>query len=170
MRYFASLLVVLSAAVLQAQEPVHQAALKAWADDFAGQWISDLVLQEDAGPLKKGMTFTGHHAYEWSPDKEALFMKYWGVVDGKTFSATKGIVGWDASKKAVVVKWFNALGECGELSYVRKDREWSITWTSVNSEGKQTVAGGSITLKGDAQRIHTTPCRSQPCVEGGFAR
>lgn len=156
MRYAASLAVILLAAVPHRQEPVHQAQLKAWANDFAGRWISELVAQEDAGPVKKGATFVGHHSYEWSSDKEVLHMRYWAELDGKTFNTTKGIVGWDAATNSVVMKWFNSLGESGELSYAKKGQDWSIKWKSVNSAGTQSVSEGSIKLQGNEQRIHMT--------------
>ena len=156
MRYLAAVVVALSAVVVQAEDSVQSEQLTAWANDFAGEWISQSVLEEDAGPVKKGTAFTAHHTYEWSPDHEVLFLKYSADIDGKTFNTTKGIAGWDAAKKAVVVRWFNSLAGSGEFSCTKKGQEWVVDWASVDGDGKRTVFSGSFKVQGDTQHIQMT--------------
>jgi hypothetical protein len=146
----------MSAVVAQAEELPQEKHLKAWAEEFAGAWVNESVLEEDVGPMKKGTKFTAYHSFEWSPDKEALFLQYRAEAGGNTFNTTKGIAGWDGSKNAVVVRWFNSLGANGEFSYTAKGQEWTMVWHSTDSEGTESAFIGTTTIAGDRQHIHMT--------------
>ena len=156
MRWVTALIVAMSAVAVQAQESDHQKHLKAWADQFAGEWVAESVATEDDGPVEEGEKYTAYHCYEWTPNKEALILTYSAKKDGETFDTTKGIAGWDASNKAVVVRWFDSLGRTGEFAIKKRGKNWTIKWQSVDAEGQRTISNGTVKLEDGKQHVHMT--------------
>lgn len=131
-----------------------QQQLNDWAEDFAGEWFNESVAEEDMGPVKKGDKFDAFHSYTWSPDKEALYLTYSAEFHGQVFDTTKGVAGWDAVRKGVVVRWFDSLGSTGELVFTKKGQNWHYTWASTDAEGGKFSWKGTITFGPGVQRVH----------------
>lgn len=151
-----AVVLVSSLAVGQVEQPAYRQQLDGWAKGFAGEWVSEFVAEQDVGPVKKGEKFNAYHSYKWSPDKEALYLTYSAEIGGKTFDTTKGIAGWDAVKKAIVVRWFDSLGSTGEFAFTKKGQGWHYTWRSSDADGGEYLWTGTITIESGIQRVHET--------------
>jgi hypothetical protein len=134
----------------------HRAMLDAFARDHVGTWTSEEVADTDLGPLKAGAKYLAQFTFAWSPNREALHLHYAVEFEGSQFFRTHGIAGWDATKNAVVLRWFNDQGATGEFVYTPNGTNWSFDFQWQDADRVQSVSQGTITVTGDAQRITTT--------------
>lgn len=134
----------------------HRAMLDAFARDHIGTWSSEEEADTDLGPLKAGDTYQAQFTFSWSPDKDALHLHFVAEFEGSQINRTHGITGWDATKNAIVLHWFNDQGAAGEFVYTPSGRDWSIDAVSHDANRVPSVFQGTITVSGDTQRIKTT--------------
>jgi hypothetical protein len=138
------------------KQPASLQHLEAFMKDFGGDWVNESVAEESVGPVKAGEKFTAYHSYKWSPDKESVYLTYSAEFGGKTFDTTKGLVGWDAVKKAVVLRWFDSLGSSGDMIFTKDGQGWKYRWSSTDPNGAEYLWNGTITLDVGIQRVHET--------------
>ncbi len=131
--------------------------LAAFMEDFGGGWVAELTAEAELGPLKQGEKFIAYHAYTWSPDGEAAFLTYRGHKNGEVFDNTKGLVGWDPSRKAVVLRWYDSLGATGEMVVRKKEGAiWYFDWDGVDAEDGKFTWTGTITLDAEKRHVRET--------------
>ncbi len=131
--------------------------LAAFMEDFGGEWVTEMTAEVGLGPLKQGDKFNAYHAYTWSPDREAAFLTFCGHKDGQVFDNTKGIVGWDPSRKAVVLRWYDSLGATAEMVVRKKEGAiWYFDWDGSDAEGGKYTWTGTITLDAEKRHVRET--------------
>jgi hypothetical protein len=118
------------------QNPGHE-HLEAWAEVFAGDWVSETTAEEDSPLVKKGDKITARWSIDWSPDKEALLADYRAEVNGNTFVTVKGVTGWDSSEDAVVGRWFSSIGSSGKIVYGKDGDRWFAKWSTIAADKKK---------------------------------
>ena len=83
-------------------------------------------------------------------------MKYWAEVDGEVVNNTKGVAGWEPSKKAIVMRWFNSWGGSGELTYTKDGEKWVAEWRAADPDGAVSTWTDTIACKPDGNHHRVT--------------
>ncbi len=114
---------------------------------MVGEWVYDTELPEDVpGMGKEGDAFRVVVAHRWQVNKSALQLNVNYIIGGKKYADSVGIVGWDAGKKQVVSRGFDARGgsSTGILTFPNSDTIKVIS-RDVSPEGE--VSDESVTIE-----------------------
>ena len=112
-----------------------KAAIDAFAETFTGTWVNESTLDTDVPDVgKKGDKLIAYITFK---KQDGLILVDWkGEVNGKPAGSTaKGLMGWDAGRKRLRMRWFATSGSSGTTVYTQRGDRWVTFGQSLDPEG-----------------------------------
>lgn len=144
----ASLAVVASMAIGQAEEKSANYQHLKPLESLIGQWVFEGPVQEDSPLLKKGTVIRVVNEYKWGLNKNVVVMNGSAEVAGKRVLEVLEVISWSPKSENVVIGSFQSTGSSSHGKWNINGDMLTVKFRGHEADGTEVTSTNIVTIVG----------------------